>query len=733
MKRAWWSVAKKEYFGFINSPTAYLIIVPFLLLISFLFLRTALLLGDANLRPFVELLPWFLIVIGPALAMRAFSEENRRRTIELLFAHPISEWAIVAGKFLGLFLFYATMLACTLPLTITLLAFSHADIGLIAAQYLGALFVGSVFLAVGLMTSAYVGNAVGAFLTGTMINFVLILISLNFITLLVPTPIGRVITEVAIQPHVTNISRGVLDLRDILYFVSLVGIFLTASVLKLSERKVAESKAERSKLLVILGLLIAVGIVGNLIMYEYPLQLDATQARRYSLSGGTKKMLQELPDRVVLTLYASENLPAPMQVNLRETSDLLKDYKRFGDKVEVKTVVIKPDPQAMQAAVQKGMREVQFNQIGAQSFAVQTGVLGLEARYGDKTEVIDFIEDAGNLEYELSRRVLKITRKDQPRLGVIDSTTEGMLGTLSQLLGDQYQLVTLSDAASTETWKDLVGVVVFDDGAEANGSTVAAELKNFITNRGNSVFFINGVTVDTQSLSGTVNTSTLTELLSGYGIVIQPNLVFDMQSNEAISLGAGNMRYIVNYPYWIRPQVNQDNAPFLRAASNVVLGWASEMTLSEKEGWKPQPMLLTSKVSGTQEEPFTISPQQLKELPEPGGKALVVGGVAEKDGQRMAAVPDTQVASQDFLDNSAENRVFVSNLIDWVAADPILLLIPRRTAGRTGFNFSSPIQIQVVQWIDVLAPPLIVSVFGLWWLNRRKRLSRRTYIPAQKD
>lgn len=727
MKRPLWAITKKEYLGFINSPTAYVIIVPFLLLISFLFMRTALLIGDANLRPLVELLPWFLIVIGPALAMRAFSEENRRQTIELLFAHPVSEWTIVLGKYLGLFFFYATMLLGTLPLAISILAFSKPDLGLIITQYMGALLVGSVFLAVGLATSAYIKSPVGAFLTGTVINFSLLLIGLSFITMIVPTAVGLVLTQVAIQPHVTNVSRGVLDLRDLLYFASLVGIALTAAVLKLSERKVAESKAERSKLLVILGLFIAVAVIGNVVMYEYPVQWDATSAKRYSLSEGTKKLLSELPDRVVITLYASENLPAQMQVNLRETGDLLKDYRRFGDKVQVNTVVVKADPQAMQEAVQKGIREVQFNQIGAGGFAVQTGVLGLESRYGDKTEVIDFIEDSGNLEYELSRRLLKLTRETQPRLGIIDATANGMLSTLDRLLGEQYQLVTLSDASSAETWKNLVGVVIFDDGEGNGGGTVSAELKNYLASKGNGVFFMDGVSVNMQALTGTANGSPLIELLDSYGMAIQPNLVFDLQSNEAISLGSGNMRYIVNYPYWIRPVINQENAPFLAAASNVVLGWASELNLADKEGWQPKPMLTTSKAAGTQEEPFVLSPDKIKDLPDPAGTAITVGAVAQKESQRLAAVADTQVASNDFLTNSAENRVFVSNLIDWVAADPILLLIPRRTAGRTVFTFTSPQQLQVVQWVNILAPPLVVTGFGFWWLNRRKRLARRVY------
>lgn len=242
-----WTIAKREFFSYLNSPTAYVVLVPFLVLSIFLYFRSALVLNDANLRPFVELLPWFLMIIGPALAMRSFADEKRRDVAELLFAHPVSEWMLVIGKYVGLFLFYILMLAATLPVPLTLSFFSNPDWGEILGQYIGMLSVGSVFLAVGLAASALIGSAVGSFLASTAFNFGLVLIGMNFVVLLFPGFAGRIVNEIAILPHLSSVGRGVIDIRDLLYFFTLVMIALVMAVIKLSERKVAESIIEKRK------------------------------------------------------------------------------------------------------------------------------------------------------------------------------------------------------------------------------------------------------------------------------------------------------------------------------------------------------------------------------------------------------------------------------------------------------------------------------------------------------
>jgi len=112
-------IAKKEFLGYINSALAYTVIVPFLLLSIFIYTRTALVGGEASLRPYFELLPWFLLLLAPALSMKLLTDEHRSETLELLFAHPISELEIVLGKFFGALSFYVIILLTTMGLPLT--------------------------------------------------------------------------------------------------------------------------------------------------------------------------------------------------------------------------------------------------------------------------------------------------------------------------------------------------------------------------------------------------------------------------------------------------------------------------------------------------------------------------------------------------------------------------------------------------------------------------------------
>lgn len=726
MKPSLMAIAKKEFLSYINSPLAYLIIAPFTLIISFLFFRTALLMGDANLRPMVELLPWFLVIIAPALAMRSFSEENRKQTMELLFAHPVSEWTIVGGKFLGLLLFFGVFLLTTIGLPLTLIFWSKPDFGLMLSQYLGAILAGGAFVAVGMATSAYVASSVGAFLLGAVISFLLILVGLNIVILMLPGVSGRILAEMTVLPHLTNFSRGIIDLRDLLYFGTIIGIALTAAVMKLSARKAAESKAAKTKLWVILLLIVMIGFLSNYLMYQYPLRLDTTANQQFSLAPGTKQLLKELPDRVTITLYTSTNLPGPMQATLRETGDRLKDFSRFSDKLAIRSVMIEPNSNTANEAKQKGIREVQFNQIGAGSFAVQTGFLGLSLTYGNKSEVIDFVEDASGLEYQLSRLILKLTREKKPTIGLVMNVGGVNYQNLTNYLNSQYDVKKIDDGSQD---KDLAGVsslIVLDDGSQKSG-TVSANISNYLNGGGNGLFLVNGVNINQQALDGTASISDYTQLLKNWGAVVNTDLVYDLQNNEAISMGQGNNRYIINYPFWVKAEVNTAESPLKVGINTVVLGWPSSLSLTPVEGVSQTKLLNTSRAANSQTDNYTIAPADVKALPAAGGKVYSLGTLIEKDKQRLSLIANSTWATDEFIQNSQENGVLLANLIDWVAADPLLSAIPQKIGGRNLFKFSSPQQIKAVQWVVIIMPAVIVIVFGFWWLSRRKKRTRRVY------
>lgn len=719
---------KREFFSYVNSPLAYVVIVTFLLISNFLFLRTALVLGDANLRPFIELLPWFLVVIAPALTMRLFSDEQRKGTFELLVAHPLSEWHVVVGKYLGTLLFYLLFLAATASLPITIALFSNADWGLIASQYLSAILVGATFLAIGLAASTYVKQSVGSFLLGSAISFGLILIGLQFVVLMLPAPLSQIMNEFAIINHVNNISRGVLDLRDIAYFVTVIAVALTAAVLKLSQRKFSDIPAEKRKLLIVLMLVTGVGVMANLLLYSQPVRLDATADQRFSVSKGTKQLLSTLKDRVTITLYTSSNLPGPMQVTLRETTDRLKDFKRYGgDKVSIKTELT-DTPQGQQEATSKGIRQVNFNQLGGNSIQIQQGNLGLEVRYGDKIEVIDFIEDAAQLEYNLSRLVAKLSRETQPKLGLLDVTAASELAQLNEFLSAQYEVKSLTNATEdSANWAELAGIVVIDDGSGEN-ATSAAQLKNYLANNGSAVIFAEGVNVNQQTLSAQVSQSQIKKVLQEWGVTIGNDIAYDLQLAQPITLSDGGGRqYIVPYPFWFQSLVESKNLPAGGIMNNVAVGWPSTITIAADKQNTIKPILVTGQYSGKQEGNFTIAPQEAAAIKEVKNQSMPLAVASATSNQRVAVIADADVLNDSFIENAAENKSFVTNLIDWVAADPVLSLIPKRESGRQVFMFINPQQAQLVQWVNIIVPPLLFIVGGIIWLKRRQRLANRSY------
>jgi ABC-2 type transport system permease protein len=572
---------------------------------------------------------------------------------------------------------------------------------------------------------------VGSFLAAAALNFGLVLLGMNFVVLLFPGMIGRMVNELALMSHLASVSRGVVDFRDLLYFVTLILIALTLTVIKLSERKVAEAPEEKKKLWLIMALVVGLGIAGNVLMAELPLRADLTANRRYSLSRGTQQLLKQLPDRLTVSLYTSQNLPGPMQVALRETGDWLKDYQRVGKKVTLRTVFTDASAGNKQEALQRGIREVQFNQIGSNSFQVQTGFLGLELRYGDKTEVIEFIEDSSNLEYQLSRAILKLTQENEGAAIGLFAHTMSPLSQAENLLRQQYQVSYLSEDSTWEEMEKLTGLVVIDDGQQET-ATAAGLIDEYIQKGGNVAAFMDSVTVDRQALSAQPSQSAVLATLKNWGITMNPGLVFDMQLNESVTMGQGSVRYIIPYPFWIRTLVQAGALPSSHAVTNALLGWASELAADMSEEWTVRPLLKTSQAGGVEATATILNPQMLTGLPQPSGEKMV-GIAAERGQQRLVVISDSDLLSDEFLANTQENQILAANIIDWIAADPILNQIPRRADSRSLFTFTSASQAATVQYVNIGGPALFSAVFGGWWLWRRRRASSREYRKGDKS
>jgi ABC-2 type transport system permease protein len=231
------AIFKKEFKTYFLSPIAYIFITVYLITTTFLFFQGFFLINQADMRGYFDLLPWVFLFFVPAITMRSWAEERKVKTLELLLTWPVSDVEVVAGKFLASFalLCIVVLLSVSIPITIAILG--HPDMGQIVAQYIGALLLGAAYLAIGVWVSSMTENQIVAFIVGVVVTFVLFIIGNPFITMVVTSFFVPVFTFMGLGNHFESISRGVLDSRDIVYYLSVIGFFLFLNVCSLGSRK----------------------------------------------------------------------------------------------------------------------------------------------------------------------------------------------------------------------------------------------------------------------------------------------------------------------------------------------------------------------------------------------------------------------------------------------------------------------------------------------------------------
>jgi ABC-2 type transport system permease protein len=233
--RAIRTIVKRELASYFTSPVAYVFLVIFLLLTGFFTFTAGNFFerGEASLAAFFGWHPWVYLVLVPAVGMRVWAEERRSGTMELLLTMPVAPWQAILAKFLASWIFLALALALTFPAVVTVNLLGEPDNGVIAAGYLGSLFLAGAYLAISCMTSAMTRNQVVAFILAVVICLFLILAGFNPVTdLLVRWASPAVVDTVAafsVVTHFDGFQRGVIDSRDLTFFLSIIGFALFAT------------------------------------------------------------------------------------------------------------------------------------------------------------------------------------------------------------------------------------------------------------------------------------------------------------------------------------------------------------------------------------------------------------------------------------------------------------------------------------------------------------------------
>lgn len=498
-------VARKELRAFFASPAAYLFLGAFAaaVLFSFFWVETFFARNIADVRPLFQWLPLLLIFLVAALTMRAWSEERRAGTLESLLTAPVSPLALVLGKFAAIEALVALALALTLPLPVTVALLGPLDWGPVVGGYVATLLLAAAYAAIGLAMSARTDNPIVALIVTVVVCAALVFVGSPTLTNLLGQPFGRWLELVGTGARFEAITRGVLDLRDLVYFVSLAGVFLTLNLYTLERLRWAGNPASaphRSRAW--LAALVAANFVAvDLWIVAVPwLRVDLTQGRSFSLSEATRLQLHELHEPLLIRGYFSAKTHPYLAPLVPRLQDMLREYGvAAGNRAHVEFIDPTRDrAQEDEAASRYGVRPVPFQTADRYQASVTNSYFDVVVAYGDQVEKLgyrDLIEVKGhgegpltvvlkNPEYAITRAIRKAVNAYQAGGNVYQTLTRPVQlkayfssdarlpQPLRQLRADFKSIVDEQMPRSRGMLK-----VDFED-PDANGGKLARELRD---------------------------------------------------------------------------------------------------------------------------------------------------------------------------------------------------------------------------------------------------------------
>jgi ABC-2 type transport system permease protein len=230
-----WTIAKREFGAFFKSPVAYVVLGAFVPIVGYLFFSSFFLIGNASMESFFGNMPFLLLFFCPAIAMRLLAEERGSGTIEMLLTMPVREVEVVVGKYLAALGVLAVGLLVTLPFALTVGRLGSLDVGPVFAGYLGTLLLGGTYLAVGLASSALTKNQVVAYIVGLAVCLGLFFMGMFYS--MAGSVLGPILQYASPAYQFQKITRGVIELRNVVYYVSVIGLLVVLSVQVLESRK----------------------------------------------------------------------------------------------------------------------------------------------------------------------------------------------------------------------------------------------------------------------------------------------------------------------------------------------------------------------------------------------------------------------------------------------------------------------------------------------------------------
>ena len=422
-------IAAKEMSLFFSSPIGYLFLAVFLAFTLFVFFWVEAFFARniADARPMFEWLPLLLLFLCSVLTMRMWSEERRSGTLEFVSTVPVTTWSFVLGKFIACWALLAIALLLTLPLPLTVAYLGNLDWGPVLGGYLAAMLLGGAYIAIGLTISARSDNQIVSLILATLACGALYLIGSPLATDYVSNDVGEWFRGFGTGSRFESITRGVLDFRDLYYYVSLILTFLALNVFALERQRWAKDgdRSRHGAWQLGIGLVVANLLVANLWLAPFTsARIDLTQGRLYSISPATANYIDQLREPLLIRGYFSSKTHPLLAPLVPQMKDLLREFEVAGrGKVRIEVVDPAKNPEAEDEANNKyGIRPNPFQVNDRYQSSLVNSYFDVLVQYGDQFEVLGFrdlieVKVAGessldvqlrNPEYDITRTIKKV-------------------------------------------------------------------------------------------------------------------------------------------------------------------------------------------------------------------------------------------------------------------------------------------------------------------------------------
>ncbi len=782
----------RELAAYFNSAIAVIFAVVFAVFANGLFMLQFFQVGKADMRLFFGSLPFTLTIFVPAISMRLWSEDKRGSTFELLLTFPMRPYELVLGKYLASLVFYAATLATTLTIPVMLSLIGRSDLGPIAGGYLGALLMGGMFLAAGIFISGLSKDQIVAFILTMLATFALFFFGTDFVASFFDGSVPGLGTflknTLGAAGHLVSFNRGIIDVRDVLYFVVLSAAFLFLNGLSLEGRYRPRAK-------IVYASAVAVAFVCmtlvNLLFADLSLgRFDVTQGRIYTISDVSLKILRDLKVPVQAKLYVSpsDHMPTAFKTLEQDIVDKLEELKNYS-KGQFGYKVVHLDPQEIDDTIrhsleEEGVMPFQVESIQKDEVGVKIIYSAITLEYKEKPkELLPRVLPAtlNDFEYQVLSRIYKMSLEERPKVTVFapkkksgeDQTQETDVYQTAALLIRQNgydtarieftendpippktkTLLLLNPGALTDRQRYELNKYVYEGGS----LVVAAQPYEYAFTRGEK-----GVEAVPAKLGLGINL-----LIEKWGVKVNEDVLCDRNS-QVISLSTGQRvgPYSLQMPVKLPNQIVVDESQFNRTQPltsrlpSLFYLWGAALDVSEdtlksqgfqsdvlftssRESWKVpsngQP-LTPENLEPTQNTPAGPFPLSIlmsgkfanifgKSAPAwKEGEAATEASWGEQKPGKLLVIGCSSVFNEDLIQNPGNINLF-ANIVDGLTLGDDLIKVRSKQPVSRDIRRLSSAEKTAYRFFTVLLVPILIAAAALIRSLLRKK-EKEFYLQA---